>query len=132
MKLSEKQLNEILKRQGKPGVSVSKYRNVAQTVNDIRFDSKAEAARYQLNLMRIQAGELAYQLLQVPFILPGNIRYRVDFMEVGTDGNITYIDVKGKVTEVFRIKKKQVEALYPIKIVCVRRKSGYNFEEISV
>jgi hypothetical protein len=126
-----------MKRQGKNSAvsaskSTSKYRNIAQTINNIRFDSKAEAARYTYNLLRIEAGDLAYQLMQVPFNLPGGIKYRVDFMEVGTDGNITYIDVKGKVTEVFRIKKKQVEALYPIKVVCVRRKSGYNFREIHV
>lgn len=88
--------------------------------DSITFDSKAEGLRYLLNKQRIAQGLLAYQLLQVPLRLPGGVKYVVDFIEVGIDGQLSYVDVKGQVTQLFRTKKKQVEALYPIKIQCLR------------
>lgn len=98
----------------------SKHRAERVVIDAIGFDSKAEGLRYQLNLRRIASGELAYQLLQVPFLLPGGVKYVADFMEVSSTGEVRYVDVKGQVTAMFRTKKKQVEALYPVKILCVR------------
>ncbi len=42
------------------------------------------------------------------------MKYRVDFMEVMKDGSIRYVDVKGFLTETYKSKRKQVEALYPV------------------
>ena len=132
MKLTEAQFEALKKRQAMPGASRSKYNNIATKVDDIRFDSKSEAAYYQMNQLRILAGELSYQLIQVPFRLPGNTKYVCDFLEVYPDNKIRYVDIKGKITDTFRFKKRQVEALYPVRIVCLKRKSGYNFEELYV
>jgi len=55
--------------------------------------------------------------MQVPIQLPGGVKYLVDFMIIYPDGKVEYIDVKGVKTSVYIIKKKQVEALYPIKII---------------
>jgi len=132
MKLTEAQFEALKNRQAMPGVSRSKYNNIATKVDDIRFDSKSEAAYYQMNQLRILAGELSYQLIQVPFRLPGNTKYVCDFLEAYPDGKIRYVDIKGKITDTFRLKKRQVEALYPVRIVCLKRKSGYNFEELYV
>lgn len=58
--------------------------------------------------------------MQVPFHLPGNVIYRVDFMEFHNDGTVHFVDVKGMETNTFILKKKQVEELYaPIKIETV-------------
>lgn len=99
----------------------NKYRNVPTYVDGIRFSSKAEAKRYENNKARIAAGELAFQLLQVPFYLPAPKsqkpkRYLLDFLEVFPDGSIEYIDVKGMQTPEFKIKKDVIEATYKITI----------------
>ena len=82
---------------------------------DIRFHSKKEA-QYAAELdLRIKAGEVVFYLRQVPFDLLGVV-YRVDFAEFWTNGEVHFVDVKGMRTREFITKKKQVEALYPVKI----------------
>jgi len=93
-----------------------KYKAQPQKVDGIRFDSKKESQYYgQLKLLK-KAGELDFFLRQVPFELPGGIKYRLDFMEFYKDGTIKYVDIKGFMTPVSKMKIKQVEDLYPIKI----------------
>ena len=93
-----------------------KYNAVKTELDGIKFDSKKEA-RYYLDLkLRVKAGEVIFFLRQVPFDLPGNVKYRVDFQEFHTDGTIHFVDVKGVRTTDFIMKKKQVEALYPVEI----------------
>lgn len=98
----------------------NKYGAVPTSVDGIRFDSKAEAAYYQRLKLRVGAGEVVYFLRQVPLHLPGGVRYVVDFLEFHADGSAHYVDVKGVITPQFRDKKKLVEALYPIRIECVK------------
>ena len=96
--------------------SKSKYRSKRHTVDSFNFDSKKEAKYYgQLKILQ-KAGEVLYFLRQVPFHLPGNIVYRCDFMEVWKNGDIKFIDVKGYDTPASKLKRKQVESLYPVKI----------------
>lgn len=121
------------KKQGR-----SKYRNVPTAVGGIRFASKAEARHYaklkqELEYSRDKECGLRYFLMQVPFRLPGGVIYRCDFMEVrdylaAINGAgvrvladiIRYVDVKGVETPVFKLKRKQVEELYGVKIECVK------------
>ena len=98
----------------------SKYRAVKTSVDGCVFDSKAEAARYGLNKIRVRQGELAYFLRQVPFHLPGGVVYRVDFLEVSPDGCLEYVDVKGFLTPHCKDKIKITEAAYPVKIRLVK------------
>jgi len=94
----------------------SKFRSVMCEADGIKFRSKKERKRY-LELMALKhAGEVKYFLTQVPFRLPGNTKYLLDFMVFWEDGDITHEDAKGMKTPMFVMKKKQVEALYPIKI----------------
>lgn len=90
-----------------------KYGNHITQVDGIRFDSKREAKYYQQLLMRKAAGELLYFLRQVPIHLPGGTKLVVDFQEFHADGSVHYIDVKGRETPVFRLKKREVEHQYP-------------------
>lgn len=85
-------------------------------VDGIRFDSKKEARYFQKLRIREAAGEVLFFLRQVPFHLPGGVRYVVDFQEFHADGTVHFVDVKGMETPEFRAKKKQVEALFPITI----------------
>jgi len=96
-----------------------KYNAKPKIVDGIRFDSKKEARYYRELELRKQAGEVIFYLRQVPFHLPGNVTYRVDFQEFHADGAIHFIDVKGFETKEFIRAKKQVEDLYPVEIEVV-------------
>lgn len=91
-----------------------KYRNQPTDRDGMRFDSKREAAYYDaLSLLR-KARQIRFFLRQVPFHLPGRTIYRVDFMYVEKGGGIRFVDVKGVRTETYKLKKRQVEALYGV------------------
>jgi len=85
----------------------------------IKFDSKKEGNYYLELKLRQKAGEVLFFLRQVPFHLPGQVTYRVDFLEFHTDGTVHAVDVKGMKTKDFIMKKKMVEDLYPIEIEIV-------------
>ncbi len=93
----------------------SKFKNIRCEMDGIGFASKAEMAYYGMLKLRL-CGDVAYFLRQVPIHLPGNVRYVVDFVEFWKDGSVHYVDVKGVETAMFKLKRRQVEALYPIKI----------------
>ena len=100
-----------------------KFGAVPTTQDGIRFDSKAEARYYGALKLRKRAGEVLFFLRQVPFHLPGNVRYVVDFQEFHADGSVHFVDVKGMVTKEFQTKKTMMEALYaPVKIEVVKAK----------
>lgn len=91
--------------------------NAQPTLEDgIRFDSKKEAQYYQELKIASQNGPVLFFLRQIPFDLPGGIKYRCDFQVFWRDGTVSFIDVKGHRTKQYINKKKQVEALYPITI----------------
>lgn len=96
-----------------------KYGNERVQVDGIVFDSRKEARYYEELKMRRVAGDLKLVLLQVPFILPGNIRYKADFLTIDKDGNYEVIDVKSDATRKNRVyinKKKQMAAVWGIEI----------------
>ena len=99
-----------------PRAKKPRIQSRATHVDGIRFASQKEARYYVALKARQQSGLVRYFLRQVPLHLPGNIRYVVDFVEFHRDGSVHYIDVKGHKTEVYKLKKRQVEALYPIEV----------------
>ncbi len=97
-----------------------KFNAKAVVVDGFRFDSKREAEYYrQLKILQ-QSGEVLFFLRQVPIHLPGNTRYVIDFQVFYTNGIVEFIDVKGVETEMFKLKKRQVEDLYPFEIKIVK------------
>ncbi len=94
--------------------------NAQQTVIDgIKFSSRKEARRYADNKVRVQAGELLFFLRQVPVHLPGSTKLVVDFVEFTAAGTVHFVDTKGVETEVFKLKRRQVEELYPFTLEIV-------------
>lgn len=93
-----------------------KFRAIATEVDNIKFSSKKEAKRYLELKLLVKAGEILFFLRQVPFHLPGEVKYVCDFMIFWKDGTVTIEDVKGMKTPMYILKKKQVESLYPITI----------------
>jgi hypothetical protein len=61
-------------------------------------------------------GDVVFFLRQVPLYLPGKTKLVVDFQVFNTDGTVSFIDVKGMRTDVYKVKKREVEATYPIEI----------------
>ena len=94
----------------------NKYNAKKTIVDGIRFDSKKEAEYYKKLKNDQSSGSVLMFLRQVPFDLPGNVKYRCDFQVFMDDGVVYHIDVKGRRTDQYIMKKKQVEALYPVTI----------------
>lgn len=141
MRVSDKELQRILQQDGYEATDgyyddgngraivtpeppkQHKYRAQATVVDDIRFDSKAEAARYvQLREMQ-RIGMINHLELQPTFtLLDGftdsfgtkhrSITYKADFKYRDCDGNVIVEDVKGIQTPVFRLKHKLLMQRY--------------------
>ena len=94
----------------------SKYHNQRTEVDGITFDSKREARFYQRLKEQRLGGLVLFWLRQVPFHLPGGVKYLVDFEVFMADGAVRFIDVKGVRTKEYRLKKRLVESLYPVMI----------------
>ncbi len=125
---TEEQYQEFVKK--KKGLLVepqsqrkSKYNNQKTMVDGIEFDSKKEADYYiHLKLLK-KAGEIKDIGLQQRFVLqPGfekngvkyqPITYIADFVITNNDGTTEVVDIKGVETQVFKIKKKLFEYMYP-------------------
>lgn len=100
----------------------SKYHSKKTIVNNIKFDSKKEANRYIELLDMEKAGKIKNLKLQPVFELQPRfkknnktyrpIKYIADFKYIDINNNIIIEDVKGRRTEVYRIKKKVFENKY--------------------
>lgn len=107
-----------------------KYRNQPIIVDGIKFDSKAEANRYQELLLLQRAGEISHLETQPEYEVKINgvliCKVRPDFRYMDLKSRQYVVeDFKSPATaknSTYRLKKKLVEALYaPLKIVEVMR-----------
>ncbi len=99
--------------------SRSKYNAQKIWVDGILFDSKAEADYYcQLKLL-LRAGEITGFCRQARFLITEGVNgergteYVTDFIIFYPNGNYQIVDVKGKETDVFKIKEKAFREKYP-------------------
>ena len=101
---------------------MSKYRNKKVKIDMFVFDSIAESRRYKELALLEKAGYIKDLKLQPKFLLQESfkkngktyrkIEYIADFQY--TENNKTIVeDVKGKETEVFKLKYKLFEFKYP-------------------
>jgi|LNAP01.1.fsa_nt_gb hypothetical protein len=86
-----------------------------------KFPSKLERRYYDKLQILQKAGEVLFFLRQIPFDLPGKVRYVCDFQVFYANGEISFIDTKGKDTALSQTKRKMVEDLYPITIEIVSK-----------
>ena len=103
---------------------MSKYGNKRTTVGTITFDSIAEARRYQELQVMERAGLITRLVCQPEWeLIPAYKRkdgtkvratkYRADFSYTDTEsGEYIVEDVKGKATEVYKIKRKLFEYMF--------------------
>lgn len=117
---------DLMRALAKAGVKPksSKYRAVPTVVDGIRFDSKAEAEYYRRLKVCRDNSEIWFFLRQVPFDLPGGYKHRVDFMVFNINGcdecEYEIIEIKGKDISTGKLKRKQVEELYGVKVHVLR------------
>lgn len=100
-----------------------KHKFKAKAVNDDghHFASTLEWKYFKhLELLK-KSGEVLFFLKQVPFHLPGGVKYVVDYQVFYSNGDICFIDVKGMETDTYKVKVKIVEDIYPIKIKIVKK-----------
>ena len=105
--------------------NMSKYGAVPTMLDGVRFDSKAEARRYQELKLMEAAGEIKHLEChpRYPLVVNGVKvgEYRGDFRyTVTATDRIVTEDVKGCRTQVYALKKRLVEALYGIEVVEVQ------------
>lgn len=107
-------------RRSKYGVSAKSDR----TLNGKVYMSKLEM-NYRKHLGMLRGATLPKEKVikideQVPFEIVVNGKkictYFLDFKVIYGDLRIEYVDVKGVKTDIYRLKKKLVEACYPINI----------------
>jgi len=127
--LSENQQNAVMKgvrkeiKEARIGIKAIKTCKVRdkynrspkedRTADGIAFDSKKEMNYY----LRLKLDpDVYYVLRQVPFELPGKTKYYCDFLVFYQDGHYEFIDVKGMKTDMYKLKKRQVQDLYPVEI----------------
>jgi hypothetical protein len=113
-------------RAGKAGTRKGKYNAAGERIDGIFFHSKAEGVRYlQLKAMQEQ-GKIENLTLQPPYeCVVKNQKittYRADFKYLVVDDRgyaikVVVEDVKGMLTDIYKLKKKLVEACYDIKIL---------------
>lgn len=119
----------------------SKYNAKKVEIDGIKFDSKAEGEYYlhlkqQVTERQILGFERQKRmLLQEGFSVEGvkgkirPIFYVVDFIITENDGTLTYVDVKGMETDVFKLKKKLFMKRYNTALLKVKKaKGGWQYE----
>lgn len=100
---------------------MSKYNNKKTEYNGRTYDSKREAHRaWELDMLQ-KAGEVKEIEYQPVFECVVNnkkiCKYIADFKITYSDGHVEIEDVKGYKTDVYKLKKKLVEALHNIIIL---------------
>ncbi|AYC30019.1 DUF1064 domain-containing protein [Paenisporosarcina cavernae] len=101
----------------------SKYNNRKVVVDDITFDSAAEAKYYEELKMRQKEEKILFFRLQPRYEIQPKfekgskkfkaITYVADFEIHHLDGSIEVVDIKGMETTDFKIKKKMFEYKFP-------------------
>ena len=98
----------------------SKYGNKRTEYNGRVFDSTHEADVCRQLDFRMRAGEIRSYACQVPFLLPGGVKYIADFVTMKNDGAYDVIDAKSEATrkdKAYRIKRRQMKEVLGIEIV---------------
>lgn len=98
-----------------------KYNAQITKSGDKVFSSKLEASYFRHLEVLQKTGEVLFFIRQTRFDLPGSIKYFLDFTVFYCNGEVEFIDVKGFDTDISKLKRKQVEDLYPIEIIIIKK-----------
>ncbi len=112
---------------------MSKFHNKKTIVDGIKFDSEMESHYYIYLKQLKEIGKVVDFVLQPTYLLQEGfnlngkrirpITYKADFKVIYKDGHEEVIDVKGKLTEEFKIKRKMLLYRYrDINFKCVQER----------
>lgn len=108
---------------------MSKYGNRRTVIDGKRFDSIAEARRYQALALMERAGDIANLRCQVRYkLIVNNVSvavYIADFVYTNAKGKTIVEDVKGVRTAVYRLKRKLMKACLGINVTEIDAKDCY-------
>jgi len=122
---------------GKKSTRQGKYNASGLRIDGIFFHSKAEGERYEQLKRLVDSGAIDGLRLQPPFDCTVNNRkiciYKADFQYDIIDDRGSVIrtvieDVKGMITDIYKIKKKLVEACFDVKILEIPSKEVGKWE----
>ncbi len=95
-----------------------------ESTNIYYFASQAEFRRYRDLKLLARAGRISDLQVQPSYPIEINGKkvttYRADFIYTDSDGKAVVEDVKGVETDVFKLKKKLVEAFYGFTIQLIK------------
>lgn len=117
MPISLEDVNALRKRK----VHKHKFGAMSCERDQKKFPSRLERRYYDQLKLRQSSGEVVFFLRQVAFDLPGSVRYICDFQVFLANGEVEFIDTKGRDTAMSLAKRKMVEDLYPVEIKIVTR-----------
>lgn len=118
-------LEDAMKRTFAETERRSKYGNVHTEYNGRIYHSAKEAEYAKMLDTLRRATDDKDRVIRVETQVPFRIRvkgkpickYLLDFKVTYADGRVEYVDVKGVRTDVYKLKKKLVEALFPVTII---------------
>lgn len=114
---------------GKFGITKKKYNSVRTEVDGINFDSKSEAECYSMLKLLERNGQIKILELQPKvYLTKAKILYKPDF-KIDEGGKIVFIDVKGKRTNAFQIKKR-LWRYYGQGVLRLVQKNGFSFDKL--
>ena len=123
----------------KPPIKKPKYNNRKVEIDGHKFDSKLEAQYYEFLKRKKATGKIKDFSLQPRYTLQEtfkrddktyrSITYIADFEVLHNDGSTQVIDVKGMMTDVFKIKAKLFTKLYGKLYLVKSSKAGFKLEE---
>jgi hypothetical protein len=109
-------LNEYFGKKDNP--VRSKYGAIRTEYNGKVYPSKKQAD-YARMLEALKGKEIKSYIEEVAFRLPGGSIHRVDFGVINFDNTVSWVEVKGKDLPMGKLKRKQTEEIYGIKITVV-------------
>jgi hypothetical protein len=121
---------------------VTKYNANKVKLDGIKFDSQMESLYYKHLKILEKANIISFFVCHPQYILQDSyrndegvkiraIKYIADFEVTYPDGRVEIVDIKGKETEVFKIKKKLFEYRYPgKKIICMKHTKTWGWETL--
>ena len=123
----------------KPPIKQPKYNNRKVEIDGHKFDSKLEAQYYTFLKHKKETGKIKDFSLQPRYTLQEtfkrdgktyrSITYIADFEVLHNDGSTQVIDVKGMMTDVFKIKAKMFTKLYGKLYLVKNSRAGFKLEE---
>lgn len=108
----------------------NKFGAIKTVFDGVTYDSKLEASFAAMVDILYKTGEVVKieRQYKIPMVVNGKLvcRHEVDFKLTWKNGAVSYEEVKGKETAVYKLKKHLLDALYPNYYYRLQKKGNIN------